>query len=379
MADSELTVLSLCSGVGGLELGLQAGCDYLGLRTHVVGYVERDAYAASVLLARMEDEVLEPAPIWCGDLGELPAGELPAIDCISAGIPCQPFSAAGKRQGLADERWLWPVVARLVRQLRPRYVFLENVPPFTLRGLGPVLADLAEAGFDAEWDLFSAAEVGAPHKRERLFLLAIRGDSVDDTLLGRHRQPHGEVRARRDGAVAAGEPGMADADSVGLERTRLHVQPRGSRSALHDSGWSVEDVADAEGDRRGQGRADPPGRREGTGTKGTGVGSADDCGSGLADAERSGCGSGEREPQERPWQPDVEGGRVFPPGPAGDWANIPEHLAPSTESGVRVLVDGVAVVVDTSRADQLRCVGNGVVPLTAAVAFVELARRLGVA
>lgn len=93
-------------------------------------------------------------------------------DVICAGFPCQPHSVAGKRLADADERWLWPDIARQIEAQRPRAAVLENVPGLRTSGLRRVLADLAALGFDAEWHCFGAVDVGAPHKRERIWIVA---------------------------------------------------------------------------------------------------------------------------------------------------------------------------------------------------------------
>jgi DNA (cytosine-5)-methyltransferase 1 len=165
---TELRCLHLCSGYGGFELGLRLA----GIDARTVAHVERDSYAAAALVARMEEAHLDPAPIW-DDLTTFDSGAWRGrVDCITAGFPCQPFSLAGSQRGIDDERWLWPAIKRIVREVGPRFVFLENVPELVRGGLPFVLADLADLGFDAEWGLHSAAEVGAPHKRERFWLLA---------------------------------------------------------------------------------------------------------------------------------------------------------------------------------------------------------------
>lgn len=205
--------LSLCSGVGGLELGLKLA---LGDAYRCVGYVERDAYAAAALVARMEDEALDRAPIW-DDLESFDgAAWRGCVDLVSAGFPCQPFSQAGKQLGKEDDRWLWPLVERIIRDVEPRYVVLENVPGIVRHGLDAVAGGLADLGFDAEWDLFSAAGVGAPHKRLRFFLVAhyvgngvgwdtgtAFGPKVRDAV-GCEKDDHRARRVRE---------GMGDADS----------------------------------------------------------------------------------------------------------------------------------------------------------------------
>ena len=168
-----MRTLSICSGVGGLDLGIRIAVP----DARAVCYIEREAYAAAVLAARMEDGTMDQAPIVL-DLREFDGspwrGE---VDCIAAGFPCQPVSLAGKGLAQEDERWLWDDVARVIREVEPRFVFVENVPGLVRRGLRGVVGDLAELGFDAEWSLFSAAASGAPHLRKRLFLLASHPDS----------------------------------------------------------------------------------------------------------------------------------------------------------------------------------------------------------
>lgn len=193
---TQLRALHLCSGYGGFELGLRlAGVDAV-----TVCHVERDAYAAATLVARMAETHLDSAPIW-DDLttfdGEPWRGR---VDIITAGFPCQPFSNAGAKKGIDDDRWLWPAIAGIVRSVGPRYVFLENVAGLIRAGLPFVLGDLADLGYHAAWGLFSAAEVGAPHKRERFWLLADadgeeRAESIG-TRDGRPDPKRGSVRAK---------------------------------------------------------------------------------------------------------------------------------------------------------------------------------------
>lgn len=183
-----LRALHLCSGYGGFELALR------GI-ARTVAHVERDAYAAATLVARMEGAQLDRAPIW-DDLATFDGRPWRGrVDIVTAGFPCQPFSTAGKRAGVDDDRWLWPQIARIVGDVGPRYVFLENVPGLVRRGLPYVLADLAALGFDAEWGLLSAAAVGAPHKRERWWLVA--------DAAGERRVSGDRPAARRRGAEPA--------------------------------------------------------------------------------------------------------------------------------------------------------------------------------
>jgi DNA (cytosine-5)-methyltransferase 1 len=164
--NAELRELALFAGAGGGILGGHM----LGWRT--VCAVEWESYPASVLCARQNDRILAPFPIWddvCTFDGRPWRG---IIDVVSGGFPCQDISAAGGGGGITGSRsGLWKEMARIVGEVRPRYVFVENSPMLTSRGLGTVLGDLAALGFDAEWGVLSAADVGAPHLRERIWVL----------------------------------------------------------------------------------------------------------------------------------------------------------------------------------------------------------------
>jgi len=157
--------LDLFSGIGGIGIGLSQS-----VRT--VAYCEQDRYAQGVLLSRMRSGDIDAAPIW-DDVTTLRGEMLPRIDIISGGFPCQDISVAGRGAGLEGKRsGLFYEICRLTRELRPRFVFLENVPAITVRGLDQVGLAFAEMGYDCRWTTISAASVGAPHKRERWFLLA---------------------------------------------------------------------------------------------------------------------------------------------------------------------------------------------------------------
>lgn len=214
------TCLSLFSGGGGLDLGLRMAIP--SIRT--VCYVEREAYAAATLVARMASADLDPAPVW-DDVATFDGHPWRGrVDLIAGGFPCQDISCAGMRAGLDGERsGLWREYARLIAEGEPRLVFIENVAALRSRGLDRVLADLAALGFDAEWTTLGARDVGAPHRRERIFILA---------HADRERQPQpggtvGEVGRR------AGDRGEAvgDADGAGLEGRSLRDGGRSGERA----------------------------------------------------------------------------------------------------------------------------------------------------
>jgi len=191
VVDPSLRILSLCAGVGGLDLGVRIAAPH----ARTVGYAEIEAYAASVLAARIADGWLDEAPIWLGDLrGIDPAPFRGVVDCIIGGYPCQPFSHAGQRKGADDPRHLWPPIAELVRAIGPRRCFFENVAGHLTLGFDRVAADLQAMGYRVAAGIFSAAEVGASHRRERLFIMADTcgtGPQRSQQCQARHGDGHG--------------------------------------------------------------------------------------------------------------------------------------------------------------------------------------------
>lgn len=213
-----MNVVSLCSGIGGLDLGLQRA----GMT--IIGQVERDPLCRSVLARHWpdvprHDDVATFAAWWRQE-------RRPDAHVIAGGIPCQPFSHAGFRRGVSDERWLWPAMADAIRVAGPRYVILENVSALLSdrAAFGWILSDLAAFGFDADWSVLSACAVGAPHTRERLLLVAYPHGSDGAPRLGnRDRRPRpvrepvagpGSWRDRVDRAVEAAATDDRDTDGT---------------------------------------------------------------------------------------------------------------------------------------------------------------------
>lgn len=193
--ESGLRELALFAGAGGGILGGKL----LGWRT--VCAVERDAYAAAVLAQRQNDGLLKAFPIW-SDVTTFDGKPWRGIvDVISGGFPCQDISSAGRGAGITGERsGLWKEFARIIGEIRPRFVFVENSPMLTSRGLGVVLGDLAEMGYDAEWGVVSAEDCGAPHKRERIWIVAYtnvsqcQGGGISGRIYKEHTNPGGRGR-----------------------------------------------------------------------------------------------------------------------------------------------------------------------------------------
>ena len=164
-----LTVGSLFSGIGGFDLGLERA----GMK--VIWQSEIDEFASKVLKKHWPD-----VPN-LGDITKVDWSKVERPDVICGGYPCQPFSTAGKRGGATDPRHLWPAMFNAICLLRPRYALMENVRGHLSLGFGRVLGDLAEIGYDAEWQVIPAAAVGAPHKRDRVFIVAYSNNSRSRT------------------------------------------------------------------------------------------------------------------------------------------------------------------------------------------------------
>jgi DNA (cytosine-5)-methyltransferase 1 len=204
-----LRELALFAGAGGGILGGKL----LGWRT--VCAVEIDAYCRRVLLARQRDGVLPPFPIW-DDVrtfdGRAWRG---AVDIVTGGFPCQDISAAGKGAGIEGERsGLWREMARIIGEVRPRWVLVENSPMLVGRGLAMVLGDFAAMWYDAWWDIVGAFHVGAPHLRRRIWILAM--DNASGERCAARRDDHGEHDGELPGAAGEDAVPLAESGCAGL-------------------------------------------------------------------------------------------------------------------------------------------------------------------
>ena len=315
--------LALFTGAGGCTLGSKL----LGWKT--ICAVERDPYARDVLVTRQNDGCLDPFPIWddvCTFDGKPWRGR---VDVVSGGFPCQDISAAGRGEGITGERsGLWMEMARIIGEVRPRFAFVENSPMLTTRGLGTCLGDLATLGYHARWGVVGAIHAGAPHKRERIWILAY---TPDDGTGWREQQPQGGESSRQ----------MANANRIHDDHGRHGASPIRGQQGREPSilSGSESDVANAESARLERYRIDP-GQSEISEPRNDGASVRHAAGEGLSDRIDRPMGEpGTLTESERPdW-----------------WATEPE---------LGRLAHGVA-----NRVDSLRCLGNGQVPAVVRLAW----------
>lgn len=400
MADCRpFTYASFFAGIEGLGLGLELALP----DARPILYVERETPAVATLAARIEDGALAPAPVWT-DIRTFDGRScVGAVDCVVAGFPCQDISNAGKRAGIlrGKRSGLWFDLVRAIRDIEPRFVFLENTASITAagRGLDIVLWTLAELGFHAEWDVFSCAEVGASHLRKRWFCLAYRdavgrleygeldrwaaedspnghpcrehADGCDSTMadasISGQRAAERNLHAREPDAVGGRALAYAASGSGALRATEGERQSR-TPSASGDVGHAGSRLGEQPArERTGPRDTRPPGESSGPSLL---LGNA--TGERFADAR---CGEGERqEPNRGPSLP------LFAPGPSDPrWERILRErpdLAPA-QSALRGVAPGAAERLQRSqRIDELRSLGNLASPLQAATAFTALWERL---
>ena len=233
-----MRVGSLFTGYGGLDMAI--GGD-------LVWYSEIDKAACQVLATH------HPAVPNLGDIKEIDWSTVEPVDILTGGYPCQPFSHAGNRKGKNDERHLWPYVLDAIRAIRPQYAILENVSGHITLGFADVLADIAEIGWSCEWGTYRASDVGAPHRRERLFIVAInpdnngasateRGRGLRQSQVTRGKQQHEGIEWELAGRS---DPLVANAIDIGLLRANVGLRPRLEVSTTKRH-WGVTSNADGE-------------------------------------------------------------------------------------------------------------------------------------
>ena len=359
--------LSLFSGAGGGLLGTKL----LGWRH--VGYVEYERYCQQVIAQRIKDGFLDEAPIF-GDIDhfiESGASKKYAgfVDVVTAGFPCQPFSVAGKQKGQDDERNKWPQTIQCICDVRPQYALLENVPGLLNSGyFGEILTALAEAGYDARWTVFGADDVGAPHRRKRLWIKATSQDPKRGRCVHwEHEEGRIQVREQRKSGSRGGErvsrnsQDVADSESELSDGINDHPGISMGREQVSESGNSsrAKNVADTPSDRK-RGKTDtrlPPQSLKGGPRMEKGRNKI------MADSD-------EKRPQgvrpndgQKRWK--IEGGS---PGlrDGAEFGRKPDWWAIEPELG------RVAHRV-AHRVDRLKAIGNGQVPAVAATAWKILA------
>lgn len=380
-----LDILSICTGGGGLDLGIELAVQ--GARS--VCMVEREAYAVAQLVSAMEAGHLAPAPIWSDARTFNGRAWRGAVDGLIGGIPCQPHSLAGRKRGQNDERDLWSDARRIVVQSGAWFALIENVTGMLsagddeIAGAQRVWRDLSKLGFEVEGGLFTAAEVGAPHQRERIFILAV-ADPDRRQSQGR-AAISGEALGGRSYPQSAGSGawlpsvGLADANSERLEGVGPDAgeigRPDAGRSAGLRDGTTLVHAERSERRPHLVGGHEPDRKDGGRDQEASGAGEPSQL---VEHAESIGRGKGRSEPSVRGgWSATAQPIGLFPPGPSdlSSWRDTLER-APELEPAFRRVADGLASRLDIARVDRLRLLGNGVVPLEGAYAFRTLVTRL---
>ena len=234
-----LTIGSLFSGIGGLDLGIERGLASAGVAAETIWQVEQSDYCRRILSRHW------PHAERYTDVRTVTASSVHPIDVLVGGFPCQDISTAGKGAGLAGEKsGLFFEMARIVRELRPQLVVMENVPAITGRGLSTVLGTMAALGYDARWGGLRASEVGAPHRRERWFCVCWLADSMRLGSAPLQRvQRESDSRWTSEGSYNSSGAIVADPDSSSGEARRSDGMGEAERAE-----WSM--------DRSGSGMAD---------------------------------------------------------------------------------------------------------------------------
>lgn len=367
-----LNFISLCTGGGGLDLGVELAIP----NARPIVFVEREAFAVARLVSAMEDGLMASAPVWSDVRTFNGRPWRSVVDGVIGGIPCQPHSVAGKRLGADDERDLWADARRIIVQSGAWWTLIENVEGMlSTGGFERVCRDLRRLGFDVEAGLFTSAEVGAPHQRKRLFIMAVarcccnqrRRETGDVPCAQGQTEIAKKERQRSRNATDHGGCDVGDAHHARLEgRGRCGMCERAGEWTVGQTGGAV---ANAARERRGEGRPKPIVRSGRDAASRDGGSMGDTIGGGYDGVSQDTIGRAiERIAAERSKRSDLP---IYPPGPSDidAWREIIERAA-RFEPAVCRVADGMA-----GRVDQLRMLGNGVNPLQAAYAVRTLATR----
>ena len=243
MVDKQKTLreMALFAGAGGGILGGHL----LGWRT--VCAVEWDSYAACVLAARQNDGILPPFPIW-DDVQTFDGTKWRGlVDVVSGGFPCTDISAAGRGAGITGKQsGMWKHMARIIDEVRPRFAFVENSPLLISRGAAMVIGDLTDLGYDCEWCIVSASDVGAPHKRDRFWLRAKQREVADSTIDRLSKQANeclleDEGRGELQSSEPRNTNDVANTNSTYGERNKCAQRSEQERAYIDKpSWWEVE-------------------------------------------------------------------------------------------------------------------------------------------
>jgi DNA (cytosine-5)-methyltransferase 1 len=334
-----LTELSLYTGYGGFTLGLRLA----GIPVRTVCYVEIDKYRQRLIEARIKDGLLDDAPIW--DDARTFDGEpwRGTVDIITAGFPCQPHSVAGQRRGAADERNLWPDTARVIGEVAPRIILLENVPGIISTGYAlQVIGDLARMGYDCEWGIVSARDAGANHLRKRWWVLAYTFNCSNKWWKGQDSKED-RIQSNSEKAICPRQPSGASGLQADVANASSAGRPKITRGTFgnegKDEGWTSKEDNESQCDGESSGKAD------------------------VADTHNSG-GQAFTDGSHRNREEKDEGWKEQPQS----MFNRPSWWAVEPELG-RV-AHGVA-----NRVDRLKALGDGIVPAVVAEFLRRIATR----
>ena len=331
-----------------------------------IGYVEIDKYCQQVIAQRIKDEIFKEAPIFTDVREFIQSGAVDeyegVTDVVTAGFPCQPFSVAGKGKGKDDSRNLWPETVEIIRRVRPRYAFLENVPGLlTHKYIGRIFGELAEAGYDARWCVLGADDVGAPHHRKRLWILAHSQSEFSDGVNDNTR-----VKLEREKTSESGNSGGSNdvADSISeYERMQSSRQRDGWKSDNRQERYKMGGFSSGLRDKSGTDVANTNSTQLERGGVPSRVHKEDPkSSSGSSDAEMANT-------QRIRQQGARSCGNAIHTEESGEGETIESidgggHNLWGVEPDVGRVANGVA-----SRANRLKAIGNGQVPAVAATAW----------